>query len=158
MFNFKNTQQITALDTAISDLLEALDGMTGSDEDYTKTVNNLDKLMKMKQDVIKIENDYSLETEKVDNDKDKIAIDRDKISLEKEKIEIDRLKLLMDDKNLELEKEKLTHEIEKTRSWKPSTDAIITAAASVVGIVLILHYEKLNVVTSKAVNFVGKMK
>lgn len=43
-------------------------------------------------------------------------------------------------------------------SWRPSPDAMITAGASVLGIFLILHYEKLNNITSKALSFVGKMK
>lgn len=43
-------------------------------------------------------------------------------------------------------------------SWRPSPDAIIGAVASVIGIVLVLHYEKAGVVTSKALNFIGKMK
>lgn len=45
-----------------------------------------------------------------------------------------------------------------THSWKPSPDALVGAAGSVLGIILILHYEKLGVVTSKALGFIGKMK
>lgn len=47
---------------------------------------------------------------------------------------------------------------ETAPSWVPSPDALVGAAASVLGIILILHYEKLGVVTSKALAFVGKMK
>ena len=43
-------------------------------------------------------------------------------------------------------------------NWKPSPDAVISGAVSILGIVLILHYEKINIVTSKALGFVGKMK
>lgn len=43
-------------------------------------------------------------------------------------------------------------------SWRPSPDALVGAIGSVLGIVLILHYEKLGVITSKALGFVGKMK
>jgi len=43
-------------------------------------------------------------------------------------------------------------------SWRPSPDALVGALGSILGIVLILHYEKLGVVTSKALSFVGKMK
>lgn len=52
--------------------------------------------------------------------------------------------------------EKLQKEV--NHSWKPSPDAIVGAAGSVLGIVLILHYEKIGVVTSKALGFVGKLK
>lgn len=43
-------------------------------------------------------------------------------------------------------------------SWRPSPDALIGAASSVLGIVLILHYEKLGVITSKALSFISKLK
>lgn len=43
-------------------------------------------------------------------------------------------------------------------SWRPSPDAIIGAAGSILSVVLVLHYEKLGVVTSKAFAFIGKMK
>lgn len=42
-------------------------------------------------------------------------------------------------------------------SWRPSPDALVGAAGSVLGIVLILHYEKLGIITSKALAFVGKI-
>lgn len=51
---------------------------------------------------------------------------------------------------------KLKNEINP--SWRPSPDALVGAAASVLGILLILRYEKLEVVTSKALSFVGKIK
>lgn len=47
---------------------------------------------------------------------------------------------------------------ELTHSWKPSPDAIVGAVGSLAGIVLILNYEKMGIVTSKALGFVGKMK
>lgn len=43
-------------------------------------------------------------------------------------------------------------------SWRPSPDAIVGAAGSILGIVLILHYEKIGAVTSKALSFIGKLK
>lgn len=41
--------------------------------------------------------------------------------------------------------------------WIPSPDAAVGALASVLGIVLVLHYEKIGVVTSKALGFVKKL-
>ncbi len=43
-------------------------------------------------------------------------------------------------------------------SWRPSPDALVGAAGSVLGIILILKFEKLGVITSKALSFVSKMK
>lgn len=42
-------------------------------------------------------------------------------------------------------------------SWRPSPDALIGVAGSLLSIVLILKYEKLDIITSKALSFVGKM-
>jgi hypothetical protein len=47
---------------------------------------------------------------------------------------------------------------ETTHSWKPSPDALVGAAGSVLGIVLILQFEKIGVITSKAVGFVRQLK
>lgn len=51
---------------------------------------------------------------------------------------------------------KLKNEV--THSWRPSPDALVGAAGSILSVILILHYEKLGVITSKAVSFVSKMK
>jgi hypothetical protein len=52
----------------------------------------------------------------------------------------------------------LTLKKETNSSWRPSPDAIVGGAVSILGILLILKYEKLDVVTSKALSFVGKTK
>jgi hypothetical protein len=41
-------------------------------------------------------------------------------------------------------------------SWRPSPDALVGAIGSISGILLILNFEKLGVITSKALTFVGK--
>ena len=50
------------------------------------------------------------------------------------------------------------HQKESTTPWRPSADAVVGAAGSILGIILILHYEKVGVVTSKALGFVRSMK
>lgn len=95
MFNFNKTPHEVALDAAISDLLEELEAMEGSNSDYGPTADELVKLMKLKQEI--------------------------------------------------------------RPSWRPSPDAIVAAGGSVLGILLVLHYEKLgDIVTSKAFGFIGK--
>jgi hypothetical protein len=94
MFNFNKDSHKDKLDSTISDLLEELDKLPGSDEDYGTTADNVIKLMKLKKEL-----------------------------------------------NL---------------SWTPSPDAVVAAAGSVLGILLILNFEKAGVVTSKALSFVGK--
>lgn len=54
MFNFNNKPQTEALDTAIDDLLEDLQGGVGSDhehETFNVATENLIKLMKLKQEI-----------------------------------------------------------------------------------------------------------
>jgi hypothetical protein len=50
-------------------------------------------------------------------------------------------------------------EIEAEKPWyQPSADQVAGIAASLAGIVLVLHFEKLNVMTSKAASFIPKIK
>jgi len=151
MFNFNDTTHADKLDKAIADLLEELDALTGSQEDYTTTATNLAKLMELKNQAIKTGN----EATKIENDNIKAQTDnlneREKIQTEQSKIDLDRDKFRLDT-------DKFAADQETLRSWKPSPDAIVGAAASVIGILFVLHYEKLGVVTSKALGFIGKMK
>lgn len=43
-----------------------------------------------------------------------------------------------------------------TRRKSVSPDTLINASASILGIILILHYERLGIVTTKAIGFVPK--
>lgn len=144
MFNFNDSPHSEALDQRISELLEELDALTGSAEDYTTTANNLAKLMELKNQALKTGN----ESTKIQNDR---------IKIENDAVHEDR-KINIDCDKVRLDKEKFVAEQEKLRSWKPSPDAVVGAAASVVGILFVLHFEKLGVVTSKALGFVGKLK
>jgi len=50
------------------------------------------------------------------------------------------------------------HKLRGEPSKPISKDAILTTVGSIVGILLILNYERLGVVTSKAMSFVTKMR
>lgn len=52
--------------------------------------------------------------------------------------------------------QKLQKEI--TPSWRPSPDALVGAGGSLLGILLILNFERAGVVASKALSFVSKAK
>lgn len=167
------------LDVVIADLLTHLNGSEGNTDEYTTVTDNLVKLAKIRNDSLKLEEDINFEAEKIAIDKEKIEIDKeklkidqrkvtldaDKISLEGEKLIDDRQKINIEQDRLDIEKnridieeKKLALETEKVRSWRPSNDAIVTAAASVLSILAILHYEKAGVITSKALSFVGRTK
>lgn len=96
MFNFTKKPQNAALDEAISDLLEELNSMEGSNPDYDATADQLVKLMKLKKEL--------------------------------------------------------------DSSWRPSPDALVGLAGTLITTILVLHHEKLGVITSKAFAFIGKMK
>lgn len=141
MFDYNKDPNTGALETAITKLFSEMEKLDGDSEEYTKTAENLVKLIKLKNEAIKLDN----ESNKIVNDH---AIDNAKLNNEAHKLDFD---MAVDEKNIRIEEEKL-------RSWKPSSDALVGAAASVLGIVLVLNYEKLGVVTSKAFTFIGKMK
>jgi hypothetical protein len=52
----------------------------------------------------------------------------------------------------------LQNKLNTSKSWRPSPDAIVAAAGSILGILLILNYEQKDVMTSKALGLVGKLK
>lgn len=43
-------------------------------------------------------------------------------------------------------------------SWRPSADTVAVVAANLLGILLILNFERAGIVTSKALSFVKKMQ
>lgn len=47
---------------------------------------------------------------------------------------------------------------ESVPSWMPSADVLATCAANLLGILLILNFERVGVVASKALGFVAKLK
>lgn len=53
---------------------------------------------------------------------------------------------------------KTLHSLNQKNRWVPSPDAVLSACASVSGILLILNYEQLHPVVSKAVGFVSKIR
>lgn len=130
MFNFENADHATALDAAISKLFEKLGTLEGDSKEYSTTAENIVKLVELKNQALKTAN----ESIRIDSDCD------------------------INEAKVRLENDKFAAEQEKSRSWKPSPDAIIGSVASIAGIVLVLNYEKLNVITSKAFGFIGKLK
>ena len=53
---------------------------------------------------------------------------------------------------------KTLHSLNQKKRWVPSPDAVLSACASVSGILLILNYEQLHPVVPKAVGFVSKIR
>ena len=53
---------------------------------------------------------------------------------------------------------KTLHSLNQKKRWVPSPDSVLSACASVSGILLILNYEQLHPVVSKAIGFVSKIR
>lgn len=80
------------------------------------------------------------------------AIERILIDLAKVESDSKEYKILLD--NLER-----LHKLDKSnRPMRVSPDAIVSAAASILGIVIIVAYEQRHVITSKGLGFVLKLK
>ena len=119
------------LNTVIDQLIQLLETETPGTKDYTALVDQLTKLYKLK------EIDTNLEL--------KIVESEDKERINEVQTEI-----------LELELDQKKKESKIPFGIKPETLALI--AANLAGIALILGHERLNVVTTKAIGFVSKLK
>lgn len=167
MFNFNEVPMPEALDARIAELLVELQNLNGESEQYTTTAKNLATLMGLRNDALKtanestrlqienlkVETTASLEKEKIETN---AALDREKILIDGIRNDLESRKIEIETEKIELDKEKFASEREDVRSWKPTPDAVVGAVASVAGILFVLHYEKLGVITSKALGFVGK--
>ena len=131
MFIDKLFSKPTALNQAIDDLIAAMQKEKPGTQEYAKLVDQLIKLYKLKEIDI---NSVLKEAEFLNKQQQQEA------ETELKKLDIrQRLK-----------------EMKLPFGMKPETVAII--AANLVGIALILNHERLNVVTTKAVTFVTKLK
>ena len=50
------------------------------------------------------------------------------------------------------------HELNKKKKFTVSGDTIVVASVNILGILLVLHYEQLNALSSKAVGFITKLR
>lgn len=123
--------ELSGLEEAINGVLSEMAGYSSDSDEYKKMVDQLVKLYKLQE----IENDFYLK-----------------------KLEEERVQLASNAERMQaaLEHELKEKEFEKSRRVSPDTLAII--AANVVGILLIIGYERANVVTSKALGFILKTK
>jgi len=123
--------ELSGLEEAINGVLSEMAGERSDSDEYKKMVDQLVKLYKMQE----IENDFYLK-----------------------KLEEDRVQLASNAETMHkaYEHELKVKEFEKSRRVSPDTLAIV--AANIVGILLIIGYERANVVTSKALGFILKSK
>lgn len=65
------------------------------------------------------------------------------------KSDIDNLETLVKIKNLQKD---------GSKSWRPSPDAVVAAGANLAGIFAIVNYERLQVISTKAIGFITKTR
>ena len=127
MFDFQSMHG-DALNEAITSVFATMTGHDESSEEYSTTVKNLVELVKIKNEAAKLEFEAELESDKLRNETEKIALDAAKLQFEQE----------------------------KQNSWRPSSDAIVAVVGTIATAIIVLNYEKLGVITSKAFTFIGK--
>lgn len=139
MFTDEILTDTVLLDEAIKRLLDEMSGIDCDTEEYAKRVDQLTKLFKMREIeynyTLKALENYNKQKELADKEKD-LAAD----------CELKKIEAALKQKQLD-----------STR-FGLSADTLAIIAANLAGIVLILGYEKVNVVTSKAIGFVSKLK
>lgn len=126
----------TGLYELILDHIKQMDGEDVKTEEYERAARSLKVLMEAR----KIENEIEFPED---------AGSR-KLDAEARKAEAESEKILAEIRKIEIENEK---------PWyQPSADQVVAASATIFGIVAILSFEKVNVVTSKALSFVPKIR
>jgi hypothetical protein len=134
--------EATKLDTLIDEIIEQLSEHDASTDDYAKMVDQLSKLYRLKQ----IETELKLKT----CDQEQKAYEFNSNFTMKEN-ELGDKRLLM---NVEIESKQ--DEIVRRKRVSPDTLALI--AANLSGIIVIIGYERVNVIASKALGFVSRLK
>lgn len=127
MFDFESNHG-ESLNETITSILDYMKKMDSGSKEYTTAVDNLVNLAKIKNEASKLEFESGIEEDKLRNETEKIALDAEKLKFEQE----------------------------KQNSWRPSPDAIIAVVGTLATAILVLNYEKLGVITSKAFAFIGK--
>jgi hypothetical protein len=157
--------EIQDLNVAITALLEALNGMDPTDDAYAKLADQLTKLTKIKQIIVDTKlKDFDAEEKAFQFRQSHELKDREltQKSLETERTLALKQKELSDRVAADTEAHYLRErefEFKRTDAEKPdrvSKDALVAAATSVAGILIIVGYERFNVIASKALGFVVK--
>jgi hypothetical protein len=147
--------QSSELDELITKLIEAMEGHDGHSKEFASMTDNLKTLMEARK--------IYVERIKVLAEAGKLEIENNKLIAETKKLEGESLKLAAETLKLEEETVRLSAEVRKIddeiasrRSVSRDTMALI--AGNVAGIVMILSFEKANVLTSKALQQIIKIR
>lgn len=127
-----------ALDTAIDECFTDMNSITVDDEKYDKMTNQLIKLLRLREELTNKETDYELKREELNIKRADSGLKQDELDLKREQFEFD---------------------VEETKKKpKISYETLALIGGNLLGIVMILNHERANVVASKALSFVAKLK
>ena len=157
--------EILKVNEAIDGLLSKLETQDPTDDAYARLVDQLTKLTKIKQTIVetKLKDFASQEEARQFNANNALknreleAKDRESDSNLNLKLREFDQRLVEHDENFALRKREI--DLKQADAEKPdqvSKDALVAAGASILGIALIINYERLNVIASKALGFVLK--
>lgn len=166
--------EVAALETAINEVLAQMSGNDCASDEYAKMADQLVKLYKAKETHVNLKLKEVETALKKDESANNIQIknadsmlkgletranidakNRD-ASLKESELE---LKKAESDTNREVKAlDVILKQREVDRPWLPSADSMAVVAANIVGIVMILGHERANVIASKALGFVTKLR
>lgn len=160
MFTLEIPEQPHALNEVIEQLINHLSTTPEGTEEYAACVDQLNKLYKAK------EIDLNLKLKELEllgkqNDLEIVHKQKEKELLINQALKENELVLRQQeiDANCRLKDVEASYkekESEDFRRVKPETLALI--AANIAGIVLVIGHERINVITSKALGFIGKLR
>lgn len=159
--------EATKLNGLIDEIVDQLSGHDAASDEYAKMADQLTKLYKLKQ----IETELKLKTNDQDLKSQELYVTNDvkerdsetklrevNSRIQQQMNEHDLRKRELDDKlqQIEVEVESKKDEIARRKRVSPETLALI--AANLTGIIVIIGYERANVIASKALGFVNRLK
>lgn len=141
--------EVHKIDGVIDDILTKLSGVESTSDEYSKLIDQMTKLIKMKEIIANLE----IKAFEADAKKDDL---HNTFDLNERKFEAEQVKIANDWVH-----EEALIAIKRRESDKPhilSKDTMAIVAGNLAGIALILSYEKMNVIASKALSFVMKTR
>ena len=159
--------EVDVLETAISRLLTEMSGKDCDSDEYAKMVDQLVKLYKAKETHVSLKL-KAVETIIKENESDSLIEIKETEARVKEaesaanirtkEIE-SQIKRDETDSNCRVkELDAILKQREIDNPWRPSADTLAIIGANIVGIVMILGHERANVIATKALGFVSKLR
>jgi hypothetical protein len=166
--------ELQKLDQAIDNILTKMLSLSPDSEEHAKMADQLTKLTKNKETIANIKLKTAEVINKQDNDtnalrvkEEEIVIRRDELAARKEEAaktsELRELEIQHRNAETVIDRALKNQDLELRRDELDirrhvSKDTLAIVGANIAGIALILSYERMNVVASKALSFITKLR